>query len=49
MGVVDQLYGGYDPGVPAEANRGNAPVLRGKGGFARAVRRMTESLAPGNS
>lgn len=36
----------YDPGVPAEANRGNAPVLRGKGGFARAVRRMTESLVP---
>ncbi len=39
----------YDPGVPAEANRGNAPVLRGKGGFARAVRQMTQSLVPSDS
>ena len=39
----------YDPGVPAEANRGNSPVMKGRGGFAQAVRQMTETLAAGSS
>lgn len=45
LGLEAAMVIPYDPGVPADANRGCAPVERGKGGFARAVRKMTESLA----